>query len=172
MRDHMDVHKSDTSSPDGSEPIYEGEDRILHSGIRIIILSMYEGEVILVNKHLEKAMHESHANNDVTHHNGPKERELCVFFRNNHFTTMFKFKGELYLLALDQGMSNAYYPIEFQLGALRLPQFFNLRLCGMHEVGFQNMACCRGLKHHFGYMSSTLNPRFLLRYPHIESSRE
>ncbi|KAF9592478.1 hypothetical protein IFM89_015049 [Coptis chinensis] len=31
MRDHMDVHKSDTSSPDGSEPIYEGEDRILHS---------------------------------------------------------------------------------------------------------------------------------------------
>ncbi|KAL4186678.1 hypothetical protein AMTRI_Chr09g15270 [Amborella trichopoda] len=37
---------------------------------------------------------------------GLKERELCVFFRNNHFSTMFKFKGELYLLATDQGYIN------------------------------------------------------------------
>ncbi|KAJ3672427.1 hypothetical protein LUZ60_007148 [Juncus effusus] len=34
---------------------------------------------------------------------GLKERELCVFFRNNHFSTMFKYNGELYLLATDQG---------------------------------------------------------------------
>ncbi|KAJ9537009.1 hypothetical protein OSB04_029742 [Centaurea solstitialis] len=34
---------------------------------------------------------------------GLKERELCVFFRNNHFNTMFKFEGELYILATDQG---------------------------------------------------------------------
>ncbi|GJR51046.1 ubiquitin carboxyl-terminal hydrolase MINDY-1 isoform X2 [Tanacetum coccineum] len=33
---------------------------------------------------------------------GLKERELCVFFRNNHFNTMFKYEGELYLLATDQ----------------------------------------------------------------------
>lgn len=37
---------------------------------------------------------------------GLKERELCVFFRNNHFSTMFKFNGELYLLATDQGYIN------------------------------------------------------------------
>ncbi|KAK6163862.1 hypothetical protein DH2020_000726 [Rehmannia glutinosa] len=35
-----------------------------------------------------------------------KERELCVFFRNNHFNTMFKYEGELYILATDQGYIN------------------------------------------------------------------
>ncbi|KAK1295852.1 hypothetical protein QJS10_CPB15g00716 [Acorus calamus] len=35
-----------------------------------------------------------------------KERQLCVFFRNNHFSTMFKFHGELYLLAMDEGYIN------------------------------------------------------------------
>jgi len=34
---------------------------------------------------------------------GLNERELCVFFRNNHFNTMFKYNGSLYLLATDQG---------------------------------------------------------------------
>ncbi|KAL9231055.1 hypothetical protein vseg_006323 [Gypsophila vaccaria] len=37
---------------------------------------------------------------------GLRERELCVFFRNNHFSTMFKFQGELYILATDQGYLN------------------------------------------------------------------
>ncbi|XP_077248125.1 uncharacterized protein LOC143887817 [Tasmannia lanceolata] len=37
---------------------------------------------------------------------GLKERELCVFFRNNHFSTLFKFNRELYLLATDQGYIN------------------------------------------------------------------
>ncbi|KAK1802277.1 hypothetical protein P4O66_021943 [Electrophorus voltai] len=32
-----------------------------------------------------------------------QEGELCVFFRNNHFSTMTKFKGQLYLLVTDQG---------------------------------------------------------------------
>ncbi|XP_036391218.1 ubiquitin carboxyl-terminal hydrolase MINDY-2-like [Megalops cyprinoides] len=32
-----------------------------------------------------------------------QEEELCVFFRNNHFSTMTKFKGQLYLLVTDQG---------------------------------------------------------------------
>lgn len=34
-------------------------------------------------------------------HDVVKERELCVFFRNNHFSTMFKFEGHLYLLCTD-----------------------------------------------------------------------
>ncbi|XP_028394238.1 ubiquitin carboxyl-terminal hydrolase MINDY-1-like [Dendronephthya gigantea] len=29
--------------------------------------------------------------------------ELCVFFRNNHFSTLYKHKGELFLLLTDQG---------------------------------------------------------------------
>ncbi|XVE84200.1 hypothetical protein DITRI_Ditri16bG0151300 [Diplodiscus trichospermus] len=33
---------------------------------------------------------------------GVKDNKLCVFFRNNHFSTMFKYGGELYLLATDQ----------------------------------------------------------------------
>eukprot|EP00249_Psilotum_nudum_P008131 c21062_g1_i1 orf=1-2163(-) len=37
---------------------------------------------------------------------GLKERELCVFFRNNHFSTMFKYNGDLYLLVTDQGYLN------------------------------------------------------------------
>ncbi|KAG0611004.1 hypothetical protein M758_7G107300 [Ceratodon purpureus] len=32
-----------------------------------------------------------------------KEHELCVFFRNNHFSTLFKRGGKLLLLASDQG---------------------------------------------------------------------
>ncbi|XP_051896479.1 ubiquitin carboxyl-terminal hydrolase MINDY-2 isoform X2 [Pristis pectinata] len=32
-----------------------------------------------------------------------EEGELCVFFRNNHFSTMTKCKGQLYLLVTDQG---------------------------------------------------------------------
>jgi hypothetical protein len=32
-----------------------------------------------------------------------KERELVVFFRNNHFATVFKLHGALYLLVTDQG---------------------------------------------------------------------
>ncbi|XP_055750262.1 ubiquitin carboxyl-terminal hydrolase MINDY-1-like isoform X2 [Salvelinus fontinalis] len=32
-----------------------------------------------------------------------KEGELSVFFRNNHFSTMIKHKGHLYLLVTDQG---------------------------------------------------------------------
>ncbi|XP_029904172.1 ubiquitin carboxyl-terminal hydrolase MINDY-2 isoform X2 [Myripristis murdjan] len=32
-----------------------------------------------------------------------QEGELCVFFRNNHFSTMIKYKGQLYLLVTDQG---------------------------------------------------------------------
>lgn len=36
-------------------------------------------------------------------HEGIRERQLCVFFRNNHFSTLFKFGGALYLLVTDAG---------------------------------------------------------------------
>ncbi|KDO25394.1 hypothetical protein SPRG_09336 [Saprolegnia parasitica CBS 223.65] len=39
----------------------------------------------------------------LLHEDGIKERELAVFFRNNHFSTIFKIHGALYLLATDAG---------------------------------------------------------------------
>ena len=36
-------------------------------------------------------------------HEKVKERQLCVFFRNNHFSTMFKIEGRLVLLLTDIG---------------------------------------------------------------------
>lgn len=36
-------------------------------------------------------------------HSNVDERKLCVFFRNNHFSTMFRKDGELYLLLTDAG---------------------------------------------------------------------
>ena len=34
---------------------------------------------------------------------GLKPRQLAVLFRNNHFSTLFKFDDALYLLVTDQG---------------------------------------------------------------------
>jgi len=36
-------------------------------------------------------------------HEKVRERQLCVFFRNNHFSTMFKLEGSIYLLLTDLG---------------------------------------------------------------------
>mmetsp|Transcript_20987 Transcript_20987/g.41151 ORF Transcript_20987/g.41151 Transcript_20987/m.41151 type:complete len:390 (+) Transcript_20987:213-1382(+) len=38
-------------------------------------------------------------------HHKIKERELCTFFRNNHFSTLFKLNDDLFLLVTDQGYS-------------------------------------------------------------------
>jgi hypothetical protein len=37
-----------------------------------------------------------------------KEGELCVFFRNNHFNTLLKRKGVLYILVTDYGFLNEF----------------------------------------------------------------
>lgn len=132
IREQLDVQKSDASSPSGSEPIYEGEDRILDSAATSYESRepVYEGEVVLAEQ-AERGAVELHPQCDNSQQNGElirnflrsnasqltiyglfclqeglKERELCVFFRNNHFSTMFKLNGELYLLATDQGYIN------------------------------------------------------------------
>ncbi|XP_022851172.1 ubiquitin carboxyl-terminal hydrolase MINDY-1 isoform X1 [Olea europaea var. sylvestris] len=116
----------------GSEPIYEGEESILESGTTIYEdrEPVYEGEVIL-SGHVDKRSindGDQTCKDIMTAKQGElirnflrnsasqltiyglfclkdkvKERELCVFFRNNHFNTMFKYEGELYILAADQG---------------------------------------------------------------------
>ncbi|XP_017973700.1 PREDICTED: protein FAM63A [Theobroma cacao] len=132
---HADVPEAFTSSLDGSEPIYEGEECILDSVTTTYEdrEPIYEGEVILAEQADKKAVEGCNvrSKDEITPQQGElianflknnasqltfyglfclqdglKERELCVFFRNNHFSTMFKYDGELYLLATDQGYLN------------------------------------------------------------------
>ncbi|XP_057811898.1 uncharacterized protein LOC131026143 [Salvia miltiorrhiza] len=130
-----DETEANSSSVDDSEPIYEGEDCILDSGTVAYENRepMYEGEVVLaeqvdtgfvVNGDLgskdiisvkEGEIIRNFMKNSASQltvyglfclQDQVKERELCVFFRNNHFNTMFKYEGELYILATDQGYLN------------------------------------------------------------------
>lgn len=131
---HLDVSEI-VSSLAINEPIYEGEERILDSSIPAYEDGepVYEGEMLLAERasivgetassipsndqvteqqcQLIKNFLEGTANQLTIYglfclQEGLKERELCVFFRNNHFSTMFKFNGELYLLVTDQGYMN------------------------------------------------------------------
>ncbi|RDX67189.1 Ubiquitin carboxyl-terminal hydrolase MINDY-2, partial [Mucuna pruriens] len=130
-----DVSGALTSSVHGNEPIYEGEECVLdtRTGNFEDREPIYEGEVVLAEQADKStlAAPDLRAKDELTPEQGEliksflrnnasqltisglfclqdglKERELCVFFRNNHFSTMFKFEGELYLLATDQGYIN------------------------------------------------------------------
>ncbi|KAK8518437.1 hypothetical protein V6N13_027914 [Hibiscus sabdariffa] len=131
---NVDLPEALSSSLDGSEPIYEGEECILDSVTAYQNHEpVYEGEVVLAKQsdnfvvegcnvsckeEITPKQGELITNflknnaNQLTFYglfclqDGLKERELCVFFRNNHFSTMFKYDGELYLLATDQGYLN------------------------------------------------------------------
>ncbi|KAK4435243.1 Ubiquitin carboxyl-terminal hydrolase MINDY-2 [Sesamum alatum] len=129
---HIEEPEAFSSSVSGSEPIYEGEECILDSGT-IAYESrepVYEGEVVLAEQVDNRGCMDVGAPNSkegisINTRNflrnsasqltiyglfclqdKVKERELCVFFRNNHFNTMFKYEGELYILATDQGYIN------------------------------------------------------------------
>ncbi|XP_027913998.1 ubiquitin carboxyl-terminal hydrolase MINDY-2 isoform X1 [Vigna unguiculata] len=128
-----DVSGALTSSVHGSEPIYEGEECVLDRRTFEDREPVYEGEVVLAEQADKStlASPDLRAKDELTPEQGEliksflrnnasqltfyglfclqdglKERELCVFFRNNHFSTMFKYEGELYLLATDQGYIN------------------------------------------------------------------
>ncbi|CAL5187566.1 unnamed protein product [Lathyrus oleraceus] len=123
------------STVDRSEPLYEGEECVLdtRTGNLEDREPVYEGEVVLQEQADKSTLSAldlrakeeitpeqgEHAKNFLRNNasqltfyglfclqDGLKERELCVFFRNNHFSTMFKLEGELYLLATDQGYIN------------------------------------------------------------------
>ncbi|KAL6550052.1 hypothetical protein OROMI_020540 [Orobanche minor] len=128
---HIHEHEAFHFSVDSTEPIYEGEECILDSGIVVYENRepVYEGEVVLAEQ-VDKGSTDDDGLSitDISVEQGEiirnfmknsasqltvyglfclqdkvKERELCVFFRNNHFNTMFKYEGELYILATDQG---------------------------------------------------------------------
>lgn len=130
-----DVYETVTPAGDSTEPIYAGEECILGPGITSYEdrEPVYEGEVVIAEQADTNSRNASAVacKNEITPQQGElikdflktnasqltvygliclqeelKERELCVFFRNNHFNTMFKFGGQLYLLATDQGYIN------------------------------------------------------------------
>ncbi|KAK8951755.1 hypothetical protein KSP39_PZI004409 [Platanthera zijinensis] len=131
---HLDVSEI-VSSLSINEPLYEGEEHILDSSVPAYEdrEAVYEGEMLLAEQasNAGEASSSIPSNDQVTERQcqliknflegtanqltiyglfclqeGLKERELCIFFRNNHFSTMFKFNGELYLLVTDQGYMN------------------------------------------------------------------
>ncbi|XP_042043405.1 ubiquitin carboxyl-terminal hydrolase MINDY-1-like isoform X1 [Salvia splendens] len=121
------------SGIDVSEPMYEGEECIMESGTAVCQNQepIYEGEMVLAKQGDSGCVNEGDSMERISITQGElirnfmknsasqltiyglfclldkvKERELCVFFRNNHFNTMFKYEGDLYILATDQGYIN------------------------------------------------------------------
>ncbi|CAN8308305.1 unnamed protein product [Cochlearia groenlandica] len=132
---HDDVRDALTSPVSTDEPMYEGEECVnTVPPVCPDKEPVYEGESLLgkkAEKNVGDCSSEGKATDGLTAEEGEliknfmknsasqltfcglfrlqeglKERELCVFFRNNHFCTMFKYEGELYLLATDQGYLN------------------------------------------------------------------
>uniref|UniRef100_A0ACD5Z6Q0 Uncharacterized protein n=1 Tax=Avena sativa TaxID=4498 RepID=A0ACD5Z6Q0_AVESA len=126
----LDTAELASSSIQGNEPIYQGEEHILGTGSIAYQTEepVYEGEVVLAEQADKTGKSSECLENGAADHQwdlidnflqstanqltvyglfclqeGLNERELCVFFRNNHFNTMFKYNGSLYLLATDQG---------------------------------------------------------------------
>ncbi|XP_047327546.1 ubiquitin carboxyl-terminal hydrolase MINDY-1-like [Impatiens glandulifera] len=104
-----------------SEPMYEGEECVLNPTTAQDQEPQYEGEIILAELSAKSSKAEitpregelirnffGYSDTQLTLYgffclqNGLKEHEICVFFRNNHFHTMFRFNGELYILATHQ----------------------------------------------------------------------
>lgn len=133
---HDDVPDALTSPISSDEPMYEGEECVNAVAPPVCADKepVYEGESLLGKrdeKNVDDSSSEGKGTDGLTAKEGEvirnflknsanqltfcglfrlqeglKERELCVFFRNNHFCTMFKYEGELYLLATDQGYLN------------------------------------------------------------------
>ncbi|KAL7111587.1 hypothetical protein ACP275_05G098800 [Erythranthe tilingii] len=129
----IDKPQTFPSSVNNTEPMYEGEERIMSPGPVVYENPepVYEGEVVLAEQVDTGCVNDGDFNDRISVKQGElirefmktsasqltiyglfclqarvKERELCVFFRNNHFNTMFKYEGELYILATDQGYLN------------------------------------------------------------------
>lgn len=58
-------------------------------------------EGLVIKEWLDAAASQFTYDGLVQVHGWVKERQLCAFFRNNHFCTLFKKDGDLYLLATD-----------------------------------------------------------------------
>ncbi|KAK1274083.1 hypothetical protein QJS04_geneDACA022281 [Acorus gramineus] len=107
-REHVDVHEGldeDVSlSLDSNEPIYEGEECILDSGVTTYENRepIYEGEMVLAEQADKGAEGDACASSNNSgkqqFHQPISAKEDCFAYK--------KFNGELYLLATDQGYIN------------------------------------------------------------------
>ncbi|XP_019189125.1 PREDICTED: ubiquitin carboxyl-terminal hydrolase MINDY-1-like [Ipomoea nil] len=108
--DNIDIKDSDLSSgrrQDSDDPetfTSSGDSRHVHNESPKDGISAREGE--LIRNFFKDSASQLTIYGLFCLQAGLKERELCVFFRNNHFNTMFKFESELYILATDQGFLN------------------------------------------------------------------
>ncbi|KAL5224191.1 hypothetical protein ABZP36_010830 [Zizania latifolia] len=102
-----------------SEPIYQGEEHILSTGNLSYENQepVYEGEAVLAEQagqtrkssqclQYGAAEHQweltdNFLRNTASQLTGLNERELCVFFRNNHFNTMFKLTDQGFFSQID-----------------------------------------------------------------------
>ncbi|CAI9110800.1 OLC1v1010887C1 [Oldenlandia corymbosa var. corymbosa] len=111
---HVDQPEGFLSAVDDSERIREAEESILlaEQGVKNLEISdTKEHEICPMQGQLIRDFLNSNASQLTIYgmfclQEGLKEREVCVFFRNNHFNTMFKFEGELYILVTDLGYLN------------------------------------------------------------------
>ncbi|CAD6335419.1 unnamed protein product [Miscanthus lutarioriparius] len=103
--DSLDKSEPRPSSIQECEPIYQGEEHVL--GTTNMVYENQEPSVTrggeLIDNFLQTTANQLTVYGLLHLQEGLNESELCVFFRNNHFNTMFKYNGSLYLLATDQG---------------------------------------------------------------------
>jgi len=94
MRDVEDQREKLTAHGKEETPEQkEANDKIIHEGV--VIDNFLQASAGQLTYHGLQKLHE-----DV------RELELCVLFRNNHFSTLFKNQGELYSLVTDVGYMN------------------------------------------------------------------
>jgi len=76
----------------------------------VVVVDDAKNEIVRQGLLTEKFVNESAS--QLTYHGlselhaGVNDEELCVFFRNNHFSTLYKHNKELLLLVTDQGYAN------------------------------------------------------------------
>ena len=78
---------------------------------RIIVALSDEENVLLysgpiIETFLEETSNQLTYYGLVSLHESMKERQVAAFFRNNHFSTILKYRGYIYSLVTDQGYSN------------------------------------------------------------------
>jgi len=76
------------------------------SDLSDIDIAIIEQRKRLARKFLEDTSSQMTAHGLFRLHEVIKEEEICVLFRNNHFATITKHKGKIYVLVTDSGLVN------------------------------------------------------------------
>jgi len=96
------IQMEDASSEDAS-PIQPQENQMNELTKQLHDLDQFVTNAKIVALFLEETGHQLTTFGLKQLHEHVQEGDLCVFFRNNHFSTMTKFEGQLFLLVTDLG---------------------------------------------------------------------